>query len=337
MKVLVTGGAGFIGSHTCLVLAEHGHEVVIVDSHVNSSPQVLARLAKVAGKPFLAYTLDLRDQAALAAVFAEHAFDAVIHFAALKAVGESCQQPLRYFDNNIGGSLSLLQAMQTAGVQRLVFSSSATVYGQADVMPIAEDAPLRVTNPYGRTKEVVEKLIADTAAAHPDFHAVSLRYFNPVGAHPSGEIGEDPNGVPENLMPYICRVAVGRLPQLRVFGSDWPTSDGTGVRDYLHVMDLARAHVAALDFLVRERRSLTANLGTGRGVSVLELVRAFEQASGQRIPYEIVGRRAGDVATLYADPSLAQAQLRWRAELSLADMCRDAWHWQSKNPRGFEC
>ncbi|MBB1087421.1 UDP-glucose 4-epimerase GalE [Lysobacter sp. SG-8] len=335
MRILVTGGAGYIGAHTCLVLAERGHEVVIVDNFSNSSAAVLPRLAHLAGRPFACEEVDLRDRAGMDALFARHAIDAVVHFAALKAVGESCEQPLAYFDNNISGTITLLQAMKQAGVGRLVFSSSATVYGAPDAVPVREDAPLRVTNPYGRTKLVVEQLLADVQASDPGFHVANLRYFNPVGAHPSGLIGEDPSDTPNNLMPYVCQVAAGRRDHLSVFGGDYPTVDGSGVRDYIHVVDLARAHADAIDYLERERQSLTVNLGTGRGISVLELVHAFERASGQAVPYRIVGRRAGDVAEVYADPGQAQALLGWRAEYDVDAMCRDAWNWQSRNPDGY--
>ena len=336
MRILVTGGAGYIGSHACVELAGRGHDFTIADNFSNSSPQVLDRLARLLGAPPLLRRVDLRDRAAVDALFAGAGFDAVIHFAALKAVGESCERPLDYFDNNIAGTIHLLQAMQAHGVHRLVFSSSATVYGDPDSVPVREDAPLRVTNPYGRTKLVMEQLIGDLCTSDPGFHAVNLRYFNPVGAHPSGLIGEAPGGVPNNLMPYVCQVAVGQRERLSVFGGDWPTVDGTGVRDYIHVVDLARAHADALDFLVREGRSANINLGTGRGTSVLELVRAFERASGRTVAYDIVARRAGDVAEVYADPSLAHALLGWHAEHDIDAMCRDAWRWQSNNPRGYE-
>lgn len=335
MRILLCGGAGYIGGHTAVVLAERGHEVVVADNFSNSSPQALQRLEQVVGKPVAFHRLDIRDRAGLDRLFAGAAFDAVVHFAALKAVGESCERPLDYFENNIGGTITLLQAMRAAGVRRLVFSSSATVYGDPDSVPVREDAPLRTTNPYGRTKLVMEQLIGDLCEADPAFRAVNLRYFNPVGAHPSGLIGEDPSGVPNNLMPYVCQVAVGRRDRLSVFGGDWPTVDGTGVRDYIHVMDLASAHADALDFVVREDRSATLNLGTGRGVSVLQLVRAFAEASGREVPYEIVGRRSGDVAEVYADPSLAQQLLGWKARFDVDAMCRDAWRWQSMNPGGY--
>lgn len=335
MHILVTGGAGYIGCHTCVVLAERGHRVVIADNFSNSTPFVLQRLQQLMDAPVPCERVDLRHKDELAALFGRHRFDAVVHFAALKAVGESCEQPLEYFDNNIGGTINLLQAMQVAGVKRLVFSSSATVYGAPDAVPVREDAPLRVTNPYGRTKLVIEQLLADACAADARLRVANLRYFNPVGAHASGLIGEDPGGVPNNLMPYLCQVAVGRRDRLRVFGGDYPTVDGTGVRDYLHVVDLARAHVAALEYLQGGEGSLTVNLGTGRGVSVLQLVAAFERACGGTIPVEIVERRAGDVAEVYADPSLAWRLLRWRAGLDVEAMCRDAWRWQSMNPLGY--
>lgn len=335
MRILVTGGAGYIGCHTCVELVGRGHDVVIVDSFVNSSRGVIDRLRRLAGREIPVHELDLRDTAALQAVLEGERFDAVIHFAALKAVGESCAKPLMYFDNNIGGTISLLQAMRNAGVRRLVFSSSATVYGDPAQVPVREDAALQVTNPYGRTKLVMEQILGDLCASDADFRVANLRYFNPVGAHPSGLIGEDPSGIPNNLMPYICQVAVGRRERLQVFGDDYPTPDGTGVRDYIHVVDLARAHVDALEYLQREDRSVTVNLGTGRGVSVLELVHAFARASGREIPYEIVARRPGDVATVYADPSLAMALLGWHAELDVDAMCRDAWRWQSMNPEGY--
>ena len=335
MRILVCGGTGYIGSHTCVVLAERGHDLVLADNFSNSSPRVLERLQAITGAPPAFRRVDLRDRAATRDLLVGGGFDAVVHFAALKSVGESCERPLDYFDNNIAGTLHLLQAMQEAGVRRLVFSSSATVYGDPDGVPVREDAPLRVTNPYGRTKLVMEQLIGDLSASDPRFRAGVLRYFNPVGAHASGLIGEDPSGVPNNLMPYICQTAVGRRAKLSVFGGDWPTIDGTGVRDYIHVVDLARAHADALDALERSGQGFTVNLGTGQGVSVLQLVHAFERASGRAVPYEIVARRAGDVAEVYADPSLAHRLLGWRAELDVDAMCRDAWRWQSMNPDGY--
>ncbi len=335
MRILLSGGTGYIGCHTCLVLAERGHDVVIADNFSNSSTRVLERLRRLTGKPVECHDVDMRDREAMTRLFAAKPFDAVVHFAALKAVGESCERPLDYFDNNISGTITLLQVMKQAGVRRLVFSSSATVYGDPETVPVREDARLQVTNPYGRTKLVMEQLIEDLCQADAQFHAANLRYFNPVGAHESGLIGEDPSGIPNNLMPYICQVAVGRREKLQVFGGDYPTIDGTGVRDYIHVMDLARAHADALDFLMREGRSLTVNLGTGRGISVLELLRGFEKASGRDIPYEIVARRPGDVAEVYADPTLANQSLGWHAELDVDAMCRDAWRWQSMNPQGY--
>jgi len=335
MKILVCGGAGYIGSHTCVVLAERGHQLVIADNYCNSSPKVLERLHTITGQRFDVRTVDLRERAAIHQLLAGEHFDAVIHFAALKAVGESCEKPLEYFDNNISGTIYLLQAMRAAGVRNLVFSSSATVYGDPASIPVREDAPLQVTNPYGRSKLVMEQLIADVTASDPHFRAAILRYFNPVGAHPSGLIGEDPRGIPNNLMPYLCQVAVGRRDQLSIFGGDWPTVDGTGVRDYIHVMDLARAHVDALEYLQRKDRSLTVNLGTGQGTSVLQLLESFERASGRTIPHQIVSRRAGDVAEIWADPALARQLLGWKTELDVDAMCRDAWRWQSQNPDGF--
>ena len=335
MRILVCGGTGYIGSHTCVVLAERGHDLVVADNFSNSSPRVLERLQAITGAPVAFRRVDLRDRLETRELLVGGGFDAVVHFAALKAVGESCERPLDYFDNNISGTLHLLQAMQEAGVRRLVFSSSATVYGDPDSVPVTEDAPLRVTNPYGRTKLVMEQLIGDLCTADPGFQAGILRYFNPVGAHASGLIGEDPSGIPNNLMPYICQTAVGRRAKLSVFGGDWPTVDGTGVRDYIHVVDLARAHADALDALERTGQGFTVNLGTGQGVSVLQLVQAFERASGRAVPYEIVARRAGDVAEVYADPALANRLLGWKAELDVDAMCRDAWRWQSMNPDGY--
>ena len=335
MRIMLCGGAGYIGAHTCVELMGRGHEVVVIDSLVNSSVRALERIGKITGSSVAFHQLDVRDKAGMAAIFAEAGFDAVMHFAALKAVGESCERPLDYFDNNISGTISLLKFMQDAGVTRLVFSSSATVYGDPERVPVREDARLQVTNPYGRTKLVMEQLIEDLCACDPGFRAANLRYFNPVGAHASGLIGEDPSGTPNNLMPYICQVAVGRREKLQVFGGDYPTPDGTGVRDYIHVVDLARAHADALDYLVRADRSLTVNLGTGRGISVLELVKGFEKASGRQIEYDIVARRPGDVAEVYADPTLARELLGWEARLDVNAMCRDAWRWQSMNPQGY--
>ncbi len=335
-SVMLTGGAGYIGSHTAVELIESGHQVVIVDNFSNSSPVVLERLQQIVGAGIVCERGDIRNADFLTEVFQRHRVDAVIHFAALKAVGESCEQPLNYFENNISGTITLLQVMQQQRVNGLVFSSSATVYGQPESCPIREDAALGITNPYGRTKLVMEQLINDICTAHPQFKAAILRYFNPVGAHVSGLIGEDPGGIPNNLMPFICQVAVGTRPQLNVFGNDYPTPDGTGVRDYIHVVDLARAHVAALDYLLREGQNITVNLGTGCGVSVLELVQAFEQASGRSVPVNIAPRRPGDIAECYADPALANRLLGWQAEYDVKRMCVDAWRWQSQNPEGFE-
>ncbi len=335
MRVLVCGGAGYIGSHACLDLAARGHEVVIADNFANSSPKVLERLDLLSGKQLQAHQVDLRDRAAITGLLSKERFDAVVHFAALKAVGESCERPLDYFENNICGTIHLLQAMRAAGVKRLVFSSSATVYGDPEQVPVGEGARLSATNPYARTKLVVEQLIEDLCRYETGFRAINLRYFNPVGAHESGQIGEDPLGIPNNLMPFVCQVAVRRRERLQVFGGDWPTPDGTGVRDYIHVMDLARAHADALDYLADTGHNCTVNLGTGHGVSVLELVRAFEQASGRDVPYDVVARRPGDVATVYADPTLAAEVFGWRARLGIDAMCEDAWRWQSTNPMGY--
>lgn len=336
MRVLVCGGAGYIGSHATVVLAERGHDVEILDNFHTSSPAVVPRIEALAGRSIPVHRVDVRDRDAVTRVLQEGGHDAVLHFAALKSVNESCADPIGYFDNNIAGTITLLAAMRTAGVKRLVFSSSATVYGVPESLPLAEDARLGVTNPYGRSKLVMEQLIGDVCAADPAFQAVSLRYFNPVGAHPSGLIGEAPSGVPNNLMPYVCQVATGQRAELQVFGGDWPTVDGTGVRDYIHVMDLARAHADALEKLDGATGHVVLNLGVGRGISVLELVRAFERASGRPVPYRIVGRRDGDVAAAYADPARAERMLGWRAELDVDAMCRDAWQWQSRNPRGYD-
>jgi UDP-glucose 4-epimerase len=326
--ILVTGGTGFIGSHTGVALAAAGHQFMVLDNLCNSRRNVLDSLATLCGERPGFVEGDVRDGALLDRVFAEHAISAVIHFAALKAVGESVQQPLAYYENNVGGTLSLLQAMRRASVHTLVFSSSATVYGDPASVPIREDFPLSATNPYGWTKLMVEQMLADLARADPQWRIARLRYFNPVGAHESGLIGEDPSGIPNNLMPFVAQVAVGQRPQLQVYGGDWPTPDGTGVRDYIHVMDLAEGHVAALDHLARGPGLLTVNLGTGRGVSVLDMVRAFEQASGRPVPYRIVDRRAGDIAACWADPALAAELLGWRTRRDLKQMCADGWRWQ---------
>ena len=336
MKVLVTGGTGYIGSHTCVELIHAGHEVVVFDNLCNSHAAVIGRMSSITGKPPEFVQGDVRDLDALQAIFGQHRIDAVIHFAGLKAVGESVEKPMQYYDNNVQGTLTLCRAMAAARLGTLVFSSSATVYGSAASVPIREDAPLGPTNPYGHSKLMVERILLDLAASAPAaWHVALLRYFNPAGAHPSGLMGEDPQGIPNNLMPNIAQVAVGVREKVRVFGSDYPTRDGTGVRDYIHVVDLARGHLAALEALRRERRGFTVNLGTGRGVTVLEAVRAFERAAGRAIPFEREPRRAGDVAECFADPSLAERTLGWKATLTIDDMCRDAWRWQSANPRGY--
>ena len=333
--ILITGGAGYIGSHTAVELMNAGHHVVIVDNLCNSSVKVLDRLEALAGKNFSFVQADVRDGAALDKIFTEHAIDGVIHFAGLKAVGESVAQPVRYFDNNIGSTLALLQAMDRAGVRRIVFSSSATVYGDPAQVPITEGSALQVTNPYGRTKLMCEDILRDLQASDPRWHVAILRYFNPVGAHISGSIGEHPNGTPNNLMPFITQVAVGKREFLSIFGQDYPTPDGTGVRDYIHVVDLALGHLAALRYLQDKQSSITVNLGTGRGVSVKELADTFAQVTGVAVPYRFVDRRPGDVAACYADTRLAQEALGWKAELGVARMCQDAWRWQSLNPNGY--
>ena len=333
-SILVTGGAGYIGSHTVVELLGAGHEVTVVDNFCNSAPAVPERIARIAGRMPVFVKADVRDRAALQSLFEARHYDAVIHFAGLKAVGESVAEPLRYYDNNVGGSLTLFETMAQYGLRTVVFSSSATVYGDPASVPIREDFPVAPTNPYGRSKLMVEEILREAAAADPRWRVALLRYFNPVGAHASGLIGEDPNGVPNNLMPFISQVAVGRREALSVWGDDYPTPDGTGVRDYIHVVDLARGHLAALEHLPASG-VLTVNLGTGRGYSVLEMVRAFEQASGRKVAYRIAARRPGDVASCYADPSLAAERLGWRAQLEIDRMCADTWRWQSQNPQGY--
>ena len=327
--ILVTGGTGYIGSHTVVELMLAGFDVVIVDNFCNSKASVLDRIERIAGRRPGFVKADVRDLEAMRALFADYHFDAVIHFAGLKAVGESVEQPLRYYDNNIHGSLVLFETMAEAGVKTLVFSSSATVYGDPHAVPIREDFPLAATNPYGRSKLMIEEMLGDVARADGAWRIALLRYFNPVGAHESGLIGEDPNGIPNNLMPYIAQVAAGKLAELSVFGSDYPTHDGTGVRDYIHVVDLARGHLAALQVLAKRDGVFTVNLGTGQGYSVLDMVRAFEEASGRKVPCRMVGRRSGDIAACYADASLAKSLLGWQAQYGTAEMCRDAWRWQS--------
>ncbi len=333
--ILLTGATGYIGSHTWVALAAAGFEVVGVDNFANSSPAVLARVETLTGRAPRFERLDVNDTAALSAVVQRHGIDAAVHFAAFKAVGESVQRPLAYFRNNLGGLLSLCEALQAPASRRLVFSSSATVYGAPTALPIREDAALSATNPYGLSKLHGEQLLAELARCDSHWRIAALRYFNPVGAHESGLIGEDPLGVPNNLMPYVAQVAIGRRAQLQVHGGDYDTADGTGVRDYIHVMDLAEGHVAALRHLLDGGASLTLNLGTGRGHSVLEVLRAYERACGRELPYQIGPRRAGDVAACYADPTLAAQQLGWRAGRDLDTMCADSWRWQSMNPQGL--
>jgi UDP-glucose 4-epimerase len=335
MRILVTGGAGYIGSHTCVELLKAGYEVVVVDNLSNSKEEAIHRVDEISHGRVEFHQVDLVDEAGLEAVFRRGRVEAVIHFAGLKAVGESVAQPLRYYHNNVTGTLVLLKVMGAHGVKDLVFSSSCTVYGEPQRVPVTEDFPLSATNPYGRTKLIIEDMLRDLYVADPSWNVALLRYFNPVGAHPSGRIGEDPNGIPNNLLPYIAQVAVGRLKQLSVFGGDYPTPDGTGVRDYIHVVDLATGHLKALEKLRQKPGVVAYNLGTGRGNSVLEVVAAFERASGREIPYRIVARRPGDVALTYADPSKAQRELGWRAELGLDEMCADVWRWQENNPNGY--
>jgi UDP-glucose 4-epimerase len=327
MAILLTGGTGYIGSHTAAVLVKAGHEVVLLDNLNNSQRDVIERLRQITGHTLAFHEVDVRDRNAVAEVLRAHRCTAVVHFAGLKAVGESVQKPLEYFDNNVGGSISLLHAMQDAGVSTLVFSSSATVYGEPQYLPLDESHPTSAVNPYGRTKLHIEEMLADLSRADPAWRVACLRYFNPVGAHPSGLIGEDPRGIPNNLMPYIAKVATGELPALGVFGNDYPTPDGTGVRDYIHVMDLAEGHAAALSFLEREAGWHAINLGTGRGYSVLDMLRSFEKACGHPVPHEVKPRRPGDVASCYANPAKAAAVLGWRATREIDEMCESTWQW----------
>ncbi len=335
MNILVTGGAGYIGSHTCVELLNEGHQVTVVDNLSNSREESLRRVQDLTGKRLTFHRVDLLDRPALEAVFAGDRFDAVIHFAGLKAVGESVSMPLKYYHNNITGTLVLCDVMQARGVYSLIFSSSATVYGYPEKVPVTEDMPLSATNPYGRTKLMIEQILSDLHVADAHWNVVLLRYFNPVGAHASGRIGEDPADIPNNLMPYIAQVAVGRLDELRVFGGDYATPDGTGVRDFIHVVDLSVGHVRALACFNRPPAVRVYNLGTGRGYSVLEMLAAFEEACGRKIPHRITDRRPGDVAVCYADPSKAERELGWKAQRGIGDMCRDAWKWQSQNPYGY--
>jgi len=336
MTVLVTGGAGYIGSHTCVQLMNAGYEVVVVDNLCNSKIQVIDRIEKITGKRVKFYRDDVRDKAALNKIFKLENIDAVIHFAAYKAVGESVVKPLKYYSNNLVSTIALLEVMQEHGVNNFVFSSSATVYGEPETVPIREDFSTSATNPYGRTKLMIEEILKDVSKACPEINIAILRYFNPIGAHKSGLIGEDPNDIPNNLVPYITQVAVGKLERLRIFGKDYDTKDGTGIRDYIHVVDLADGHIAALEKLKENCGLVVYNLGTGTGYSVLEVVKTFEKVIGRRIPYEFTERRQGDVAVCYADPSKANAELGWKARYTLEDMCRDSWNWQKNNPNGYE-
>lgn len=333
--ILVTGGAGFIGSHTCVELLNGGYDVVVVDNLVNSNRESLARVEQITGKRVAFYENDSRDKAVLERIFDTHPITGAIHFAALKAVGESVSKPLEYYDNNLGSLLTLLGVMRDRNVKQFVFSSSATVYGVPETSPIDESFPLSATNPYGQSKLIAEQVLRDLQLADASWRIATLRYFNPVGAHESGLIGEDPGGIPNNLMPYVAQVAVGKLEKLRVFGGDYDTPDGTGVRDYIHVVDLARGHLAALDALVQRDASFVVNLGTGQGYSVLDVVRSFEKASGKPVPYEIAARRPGDVASCFADPAAAERLLGWRAQYGIERMCADHWRWQSTNPAGY--
>jgi UDP-glucose 4-epimerase len=336
VKILVTGGAGYIGSHTCLELLGNDYEVTVVDNLSNSKEESLKRVMDLAGKRLEFYKVDLLDKASLNEVFGKATFDAVIHFAGLKAVGESVNSPLKYYTNNVIGTIALCEVMIRHNIKNLIFSSSCTVYGNPHKVPITEDFPLLPTNPYGRTKLIIEDILRDLHRADHTWNVALLRYFNPVGAHKSGRIGEDPNGIPNNLFPFISRVAVGKFPFLSVFGDDYPTPDGTGIRDYIHITDLALGHLKALKMLSSNPGVVTYNLGTGRGYSVLEIVNAFEKAAGKKIPYRITGRRPGDIALAYADPSLAKKELGWIAERGLDEMCADSWKWQTNNPNGYE-
>ncbi len=337
MNILTTGGAGFIGSHTCVELMKAGHHVIVVDNYVNSQPEALRRVEELGGMPVKSYTADVCDAEAMERIFSENEIDAVIHFAGLKAVGESVHQPLRYYRNNLDSTLTLCETMERHGVKRIVFSSSATVYGVPDEVPLREDMFCKgCTNPYGWTKYMIEKILGGIVEADPEWSVVLLRYFNPIGAHESGRIGENPNGIPNNLMPYITKVAAGQLDHLSVFGNDYATHDGTGVRDYIHVVDLAKGHVDACAYAAQHTGCEIINLGTGIGYSVLDIVNAFEKANGVKVPYVITDRRPGDVDACYADPAKAEALLGWKAERNLEDMCRDAWRWQTMNPNGYK-
>ncbi|MCQ2485926.1 MAG: UDP-glucose 4-epimerase GalE [Clostridia bacterium] len=336
MKVLVTGGAGYIGSHTCVELLNAGHEVVIADNFYNSCPEALNRIRELTNRDFAFYECDIRDRAMLDKIFAENKIDAVIHFAGLKAVGESVSKPIEYYDNNIGSTLTLCEAMRDAGCKKLVFSSSATVYGMNNPSPLKEDMQIGgTTNPYGTTKYMIELILQDICKADSEWSVALLRYFNPIGAHESGRIGENPNGIPNNLMPYVTQVAVGKLECLSIFGNDYDTPDGTGVRDYIHVVDLALGHLKAVEKVMSSKGALVYNLGTGKGYSVLDIVNAFEKASGVKVNYKIAPRREGDLATCYSDPTKAYEELGWRAERGIEKMCEDSWRWQKNNPKGY--
>jgi len=336
MSILVTGGAGYIGSHTCVELLNAGYEIVVIDNFSNSKEESLKRVKQITGKDFPFYKTDLLDRKALENIFEKEKIDSIIHFAGLKAVGESVSIPLKYYHNNITGTIILCETMKKYGVNKIVFSSSATVYGDPHTVPIKEDFPLSATNPYGRSKLIIEQILKDVYISDPSFNAILLRYFNPVGAHESGLIGEDPNGIPNNLVPYISQVAIGKLPHLKVFGNDYPTPDGTGVRDYIHVVDLAIGHLKAIEKVSTNPGIVAYNLGTGRGYSVLEMVKAFEKASGRKIPYVITERRPGDIAACYADPTKAELELNWSAKKGTDEMCVDTWRWQSMNPNGYK-
>ncbi len=337
MAILVTGGSGYIGSHTCVELLNAGYDVVVADNYYNSKPEVLQRIHRITGKDVTFYECDIRDREGLKKIFAENDIESVIHFAGLKAVGESCHKPLEYFDNNVYGSIVLLETMAECGVKKIVFSSSATVYGSKGVSPLREEMPIGdVSNPYGRTKVMIEQMLDDLYASDNSWNIVKLRYFNPIGAHKSGLIGEDPNGIPNNLMPYIARVAVGKLPELTIFGKDYDTPDGTCIRDYIHVVDLARGHINAVQKTLDGTGLFTYNLGTGEGYSVLDVVNAFMKATGKNVPYHFGPRREGDLPVVYSDPQKALRELNWKAEYTLADMCADSWRWQSQNPNGYD-
>ena len=335
VNILLTGGAGFIGTHTCVELLSSGHDVVIADNFYNSSPEAVRRVEEITGRSVKLYDIDVCDPAKVDALFAENQIDAVIHFAAYKAVGESVSKPLEYYRNNLDCTLTVCEAMRRHGVKRFIFSSSATVYGIPDHMPLDETMPTSCTNPYGWTKYMNERILTDIAKANPEWSVVLLRYFNPIGAHESGRIGEMPNSIPNNLLPYITQVAAGKLDHLSVFGNDYPTHDGTGVRDYIHVVDLAKGHVAAAAYAQTHTGVEVINLGTGTGYSVLDIVHAFERVNGVKVPYQIVPRRPGDIAECWADPKKAKELLGWQAEKNLEDMCRDSWRWQSQNPNGY--